>query len=219
MTIILVTFLAFLVPVAIYLFREWRKVKEKEAKEGLPLRKKEPVSVAAAAKVALVMLAVALPVYFLSDSPHSYYANDDGVLKVAFKHTGSRVSDCEEADIIRLEGERYRQELKDTRQVKMSIEKLARCPRERHPVMVELHIDGKLVLDKSYAPTGLKKDMASYIYDEFPVTPGAHDLSMLLFDSGSKDSPAYTFEGRASFKPREVKVIWMSDKAGSLVIN
>lgn len=219
MIIIIVTLLAFLIPVAIFLFMEWKKNKEKEAKEGLIPKKKEPLSIAGLVKVSILLIAVALPVYFLSDQPYPYYPKDDGVLKIAFKHSGARVSDCDEADLLKKEGERYRQQLKDTRQVKMSIEKLAKCPRERHPVMVELYIDGNLVLDKSYAPTGLKKDMASYIYDEFTVSAGEHTFRMLLYDTGSKGSPSYTFDGTAVVKPREVKVIWLSDKAGALLMN
>lgn len=219
MTIILITFFAFLLPVAIYLFREWKKGKEKEAKEGFVPKKKEPLSIAGAIKVAVLFIMVAVPVYFLSDLSYSYYPTSDGVLKIAFKHSGARVSDCEEADLIRKEGDRYRQQLKDTKQVKMNIEKLAKCPRERHPVVVELFIDGQLALDKSYAPTGLKSDMASYIYDEFPLTAGEHSIRMNLYDTGSKGAPAYTFEGATLVKPREVKVIWFSDKANSLVLN
>lgn len=219
MTIILITFLAFLLPVGIYLFREWKKGKEKEAKEGLVPRKKEALSLAGVVKVTVLFIIVSVPVYFLSDLSYSYYPTEAGVLKIAFKHSGARVADCEEADLIKKEGERYRQQLKDTKQVKMSIEKLAKCPRERHPVMVELFIDGKLVLDKAYAPTGLKSDMASYIYDEFPLSPGEHDFRMLLYDTGSKAAPSYTFDTTTAVKPREVKVIWMSDKAGALVMN
>lgn len=219
MTIILITFLAFLLPVGIYLFREWKKGKDKEAREGLAPKKKEPLSISGMVKAAVLLIVVAAPVYFLSDMSYSYYPADDGVLKIAFKHTGARVSDCEEADLIKKEGDRYRQQLKDTRQVRMNIEKLAKCPRERHPVMIELFIDGKLVLDKSYAPTGLKKDMASYIYGEFPVTAGEHNFRMLLYDTGAKGAPAYALEATSVVKPREVKVIWFSDKANSLVLN
>lgn len=219
MTIILITFLAFIIPVAIYLFREWKKNRDREAKEGVVHRKKEPLSIAGVVKAVIVLVIVAVPVYFISDRSYSYYPAEDGVLKIAFKHTGARVADCAEADLIKKEGDRYRQQLKDTKQVRMNIEKLAKCPRERHPVMVELYIDGSLALDKAYSPTGLKKDMASYIYDEFPLSTGEHKLRMLLYDTGAKTAPSYTLDANVQVKPREVKVIWLSDKTGSLVMN
>jgi hypothetical protein len=218
MIIILVTLLAFVIPVGIYLLREWKKNRDKEAKEGLAPKKKEPLSIAGLVKVCVLLTVFAVPVYFLSDEPYSYYDKSDGVVKVAFKHSGTRVADCEEADLLKAEGDRYRQQLKDTRRVRMSIEKIAKCPRERHPVILEFYVDGEKVLDRAYAPTGLKKDMASYIYDEFPVPPGEHSFRVLLYDSGGKDTPAYALDARSVVKPREVKVVWFSDKADSLVM-
>lgn len=218
MIIILVTLFAFIIPVGIYLWREWKKNREKEAKEGIVHKKKEPVSIAGVVKVSILFLIMSVPVYFLSALPYSYYPREDGLLKIAFKHTGTRVADCDEADLIKQEGDRYRQQLKDTRRVRMSIEKLAKCPRERNPVVIELFIDGQKVLDKSYSPTGLKKDMASYIYDEFPVPAGEHSFRMLLYDTGKKDAPAYALDEKAAVKPREVKVVWFSDKADALIL-
>ncbi len=218
MMIILVTLLAFIIPVAIYLFREWRKNKIKEEKEGGVPRKKEPLSFQGVARVAVLFAIAAVPVYFFSDLPYSYNRKEDGVVKIAFKHSGTRIADCEEADLLKKEGDRYRQQLKDTRRVRMSIEKIAKCPRERHPVMMEFYIDGEKALDKSYAPTGLKKDMASYIYDEFAVAPGYHSFRVLLYDSGKKETPAYALDTSSAVRPREVKVVWFSDKADAIVM-
>jgi hypothetical protein len=218
MIIILITLLAFIIPVGIYLWREWKKNKDKEAKEGLVPKRKEPLSIAGLVRVSVLLLIMAVPIYIFSDLPYSYYPKDDGMLKIAFKHSGTRVADCEEADLIKQEGEKYRQQLKDTRQVRMSIEKIAKCPRERNPVVIELFIDGQKVLDKSYSPTGLKKDMASYIYDEFPVPAGEHSFRMLLYNTGKKDIPAYALDEKSVVKPREVKVVWFSDKADALIL-
>ena len=218
MTVILVTLFAFLIPVAIFLWREWRKNKEREAREGIVAKKKERVSPYAVARATIILLLFSVPVYLFSDISYSHFRPEEAMLKVAFKHTGQRVADCDETGLVRSEGERYRKELKDTRQVQMNIEKLARCPRERHPVMVELFVDGTKVLDKSYAPTGLKKDMASYVYDEFMITPGTHGFRVRLYNNGAKDSPAYVLEQSSEVNPGEVKVVWFNDKAGRLVL-
>lgn len=218
MIIILITLFAFIIPVGIYLWREWSKNKDKEAKEGIAPKKKKPLSIAALVRVSVLFIIMAVPVYLFSDLPYSYHPKDDGLLKIAFKHSGTRVADCDEADLIKKEGDRYRQQLKDTRQVRMSIEKIAKCPRERNPVVVELFVDGRKIMDKSYSPTGLKKDMASYIYDEFPLPAGEHSFRVLLYDTGRKDVPAYALDEKSVVKPREVKVVWFSDKADALVL-
>lgn len=172
MVIILVTLFAFLIPVAFVLWREWKKGKEREAREGIAARKKEPVPISGVIRSTFALLILLAPVYFISDPPYAHYGPEDSLLKVAFKQSGKKVEDCDEGGLIRQEGERYRGELKDARRVQMDIARLAKCSRERHPVMVEVYIDGEKALDKAYAPTGLKKDMASYIYGELSIKPG-----------------------------------------------
>lgn len=219
MTVILVTLFAFLVPVAIVLLREWRKSKQREAAEGVEAREKGPFPWSGAARAALALLFIAVPVYIFSEQPYSHYAPEEAMLKVAFKHSGERVADCDEAGLVRSEGDRYRKELKDRRQVQMDIAALARCPRQRHPVLLEIYIDGARALDRAYAPTGLKKDMASYIYEEFALSPGSHTIAAHLYNSGGKGASAYSIETSASVEPGGVLVLWFNEKEDSLMLD
>ncbi len=219
MVIILVTLFAFLIPVAFVLWREWKKGKEKDAREGVSERKREPVSVSSVVRAAVVLLVLLAPVYFASDTPYAHYGPEDSLLKVAFKQSGQRVEDCDERGLVMQEGERYRGELRDARQVQMDIARLAKCSRERHPIMIEVYIDGEKALDESYAPTGLKKDMASYIYHELGLRPGERKIKALMYNSGSREKPAYTLEETVEVAPGDVKVIWFSDKSRNLALD
>ncbi|MBE7414271.1 MAG: hypothetical protein HS130_13090 [Deltaproteobacteria bacterium] len=219
MAIILATLFAFLIPVAFVLWREWRKGREKDAREGIAPKKKEPVPIWGVLRATFALLILLAPVYFISDPPYAHYNPDDSLLKVAFKQSGQRVEDCDEGGLIRQEGERYRGELKDARRVQMDIARLAKCSRERHPVMVEVYIDGEKALDRSYAPTGLKKDMASYVYSELSLKPGERRIKALMYNAGTKDKSAYAIEKTVEVAPGDVKVIWFSDKAGNLALD
>lgn len=167
---------------------------------------------------AFVFAVLSVPVYFHSASTYAFYSDKDAAVKIAFKHSGKRIVDCDERDVIRKEGERYRQSLKETSKAKMSIEKLAGCPRERHPVAVSLYVDGVKLLDKAYAPTGLKKDLASYISEEFIIKPGRHTVASNLTDSGAKAKPDYKFEEIVEIKPAEIKLIRFDDVQNKLVL-
>ncbi len=131
---------------------------------------------------------------------------------------GSTHTECNDSDIFRKEGERYRQMLKDKKQVKMNIGKLSGCPRERHPVVVEVAIDGRKILDKSYAPTGLRKDMSSYIYEEFIIEPGKHSFTAKLYLSGPGAEPDYTLSGEAEVKPGNIALIRFDEQTERLVL-
>lgn len=194
-----------------------------EALRGLQIAGAEaktgwPVSVVFALKAALILGIFMIPVYFQSDPPYSFYTNKDASVKVAFKHIGKKVVNCDEAEVIKSEGERYRKVLKKTSRVQMNMARFADCPRERFPVHVSLSIDDREVLDRAYAPTGLKKDMASYVYDEFIIAPGRHKLSARLGDSGRKDDTDYTFEETVDIKPAQVRLIMFDDTLNKLVL-
>lgn len=219
MLIIFAVLIAFVVPVLFVLRREWKLKKAEEAKLGGALaKKKEPVAPVAVIKVMAGIMLLIFPVFFLSDAPYRFYSPDEAIVKVAFKHTGNRKVDCGEADLFKKEGERYRRELKDSTQVKMSMEKLLNCPRERHPVIVELFMDGDRLLDKAYSPTGLKKDMASYIYDEFMIKPGGHRFEARIYVNGTHEGPEHTLSTGVDVRPGEVMVVRVDDKLGQIVL-
>lgn len=211
--------LAFLLPVLYIIFNEWRK-KKKAEKEGAqaPPRKKEPIRPASLAVASVLMFILVLPALFFSDSSYSYYAEDDALFKIAFKHTGNRVDpECDETEFIKKAGERYRKELKDTRQVQMNIAQL-KCRRERHPVRVEVYMDGRELLSKSYAPTGLKKDMASYIYEEFIFKPGTYRFTARLFAGAPGSAPDSALEETVEIRPKEIRLLRYDEKIRTLVL-
>jgi hypothetical protein len=167
---------------------------------------------------ACVFAMLSVPVYFHSSQSYAFYTKQDASVKIAFKHSGKRVVDCDERDVIKKEGERYRQSIKEASRAKMSIEKLSGCPRERHPVVAVVRIDGVKVLDKAYAPTGFKKDLASYISEEFLTAPGVHRILATLTDSGKTTEPDYSLDQTVEIKPAEVKLIRFEDTQNKLVL-
>jgi len=102
--------LAFILPVIYIVIKEWRSRKASEKDNGPPVKKK-PLDRRALAGVSVILFALILPSIWLSDISYSFYRKEDAALKVAFKHSGGRVAECDEADLIKKEGERYRREL------------------------------------------------------------------------------------------------------------
>ncbi len=207
--------LGFVVPVIYVIYRETRS-KKSAGGAAAPPKKKEPLSISALVKVCVVMLVMLVPVYFLSWVPYTFYPSGVSALKVAFKQNGKRIADCNDANLFQREGERYRKMLKTRKEVKMDMSKLAGCPRERYPVVVRVTVDGKEVLNKSYAPTGLKKDMSSYVYEQFIIKPGVHDFAATLSISGPAKKPDYTLNGRMDVKPGRVALIYFNDETYKL---
>jgi len=219
MIIIFAVLLAFVFPVLFILWRELRRSKASDEERGVKVSKiKEPFSIGALVKVTIILCLIGVPVYFFSSMPYRYFAHDASAIKIGFKHSGKRIVDCDEATLIRKAGESYRKSLKTEGQVKMDIGALTGCPRERFPVLVSLSIDGKLILERAYSPTGIKKDMASYVYEEFTVTPGTHRVTVTMYDREKTAAPEYSLDETIDFKPAGIRVVWFDDKSERLVL-
>jgi hypothetical protein len=65
------------------------------------------------------------------------------------------------------------------------------CPRERAEVLVELELDGKLVLRRAVPPTGLRRDGAATVYFRVEVPAGRHEVVVRM-----RDRPAGDFDYR-----------------------
>lgn len=187
-------------------------------KKAAPRKKASAFNLRGVITSAVVTAVVLVPIVYLSSASYSFFSPADSSVKVAFKHSGKRISDCDENEMIRKEGERYREQLKGERRVQMNIEKLANCPRERFPVVVSVTIDGNSVLNKVYSPTGFKKDMASYVSEEFIVAAGAHNLEVTLSDTGKKEAPDYILKETVELKPGEVRLVTYDDRDNKLVV-
>ncbi|MEK7303742.1 MAG: hypothetical protein AAB406_03125 [Pseudomonadota bacterium] len=124
------------------------------------------------------------------------------MIKLSFIHVGQRKVECR----------------------KMSPEEIALlppnmrltldCPRERLPVLVELELDGKLLLRRELVASGLSRDRASSIYHKFVVAPGRHVVSARLRDSARREGFDYTRSTEVELKPRQNFVVDFRAEAG-----
>ncbi|MEE9614342.1 MAG: hypothetical protein V3W31_05230 [Thermodesulfobacteriota bacterium] len=158
-------------------------------------------------RMALLLLLILSPAIYLSEAPYSFFSPEDAAIKVAFKHSGTKVVGCEEEDLVKRSGEKYREGLKGTSGVSMDLSEIGGCPRERHPISVELFLDGRKLLDKDYEAMGIKKDMASYVYERFIIERGTHTVLVKMTDSGPSSPTVYTLEKTVDVAPAEILVI------------
>ena len=148
-----------------------------EEKPSLPL----------ALMLALIFL---LPLWYLSTSPaYSMMQEDRALLLFTMSHFGERMVPCREPTVEELRAGN-----------------LTPCPRERFPVEVEVLVDGRMVLHRSYAPSGIWRDGPSYAYEKLPIEPGEHLLVVRVRDSGEKGF-GYTFERRLMFREGRVVLV------------
>jgi len=129
---------------------------------------------------------------------------DQALVKLSFVRVGKPVGDCR----------------------KLSDEELARlppnmrtptvCPRERSPLMVQLAIDERTVLERSAPPSGLKRDGASAMYERIVVPAGERRIRVQLSDDVRAREAPYRREETVRLLPGQVLVIDFDAEKGGI---
>jgi hypothetical protein len=133
---------------------------------------------------------------YLSTSP-VYSPIDPGqaMIKLSFSHAGKRAGECR-----RLSPE-------EIARLPPNMRHALDCPRGRLPVLVELEMDGGLLVRRTLQASGLSHDRASSIYQKVLVPPGRHRLTARLRDSARTEGFDYERSAEITLAPQQNLVI------------
>ncbi|MBF0333027.1 MAG: hypothetical protein HQL40_05170 [Alphaproteobacteria bacterium] len=144
--------------------------------------------------------------YFSVAPPYQRLAPGQAVLKFALTHAGARVEPCHERTAEELA------KLPPNMRSKQS------CSRERHPVWVELELDGRTVISASAPPAGLSRDGASRHYVRLNLPAGPHSLTVRMRDSGRTEGYDHQLAAEVTLEPRQILAIDFDDQTKSLML-
>jgi hypothetical protein len=123
-----------------------------------------------AAQFALYAPLMAILAYFSTEPRFSMVAPDEALVRVSFIHATQRKAACRE---------RSAEELA---KLAPNMRASQDCPRERSPLLVELELDGKLVLRREVQPSGLRHDGNVAVYERMALPAGRHRIVARLRD-------------------------------------
>jgi hypothetical protein len=109
----------------------------------------------------------------LSVWPH-YEMLDQGeaIISLTFSHAARRIGECR----------MLTQE--DLNKLPPNMRKPSDCPRERHPIRIELRSGETVLYDRVLAPSGIWSDGKANVYRRIVIPAGSHALSVGMNDSG-----------------------------------
>jgi hypothetical protein len=144
--------------------------------------------------------------YFSTSPPYRLLGDDEALLRLSILHPGKPKGDCRQ---------RTPEELaKMSPQMRTPLD----CPRERSPVVVRVELDGKPVIDASFAPAGLRRDGASAGYRRMPIPAGRHTVRVRLDDDVRSSTFAYERTAELDVKPGQIVLIDFNPAQGGVLI-
>ncbi len=155
----------------------------------------------------LVYCLIAVLLGFFADSPvYQRFPEDQGQLTLNIAHSGERLGECR-----RLTAEEI-----------AALPPLERKPmicedRGRQSVVVEVELNGELLVGEAVQPSGLFGDGPSQLYANFVVPIGRHRLVARLRDSDRTEGFDYTREETVEIAPRQRLVIEFQAEFGGFI--
>jgi hypothetical protein len=155
----------------------------------------------------LAYTAFALFIAAFADGPaYTHFDPERALIKLSFVHSGQRKAECKRLTPKEL----AKLPLRDRRPLD--------CPRERLPVLVEMHLDDAPIYRELVQPTGLAGGGTASVYHRVPVDPGTHRLELALRDSARSEGFDYTRTATVALVPREVLVIDFRPETGGFIL-
>ena len=130
----------------------------------------------------------------------------EAIVSLTFSHAAERVGECR----------RLTQE--ELNALPPNMRKPDDCPRERHPIYVELRIDEMLVYSETALPSGLWSDGKANIYRRINVDAGEHRLFVGMNQSGSDTGFDFEFHQDVSILPEHNLVITFDDRQQTFLV-
>jgi len=157
-----------------------------------------------AAQLALYVPLMALIGYFSTEPRFSTLAPDQALVRLSFIHAAERKEPCRQ---------RSAEELA---KLAPNMRAALDCPRERAMLLVELEVDGEIVLRREVPPSGVQRDGNATVYHRLPLAAGRHRIVARLRDGPGEE---FNFIGETTLElaPGAALLIDFSKAKGGFV--
>lgn len=106
--------------------------------------------------------------------PYELLEAERAIVSLVFSHAGERVGECRT----------FSQE--ELNKLPPNMRRSTDCPRERHPVRVELRSGDQLLYAETVPPSGIWADGKASVYRRIEVRSGVRELFVGMNDSGGQ---------------------------------
>lgn len=131
----------------------------------------------------------------------------NAIVTLTFSHAAERVGECRMLT---------QEELNE---LPPNMRKPSDCPRERHPVRIELRSADKVLYEDLLMPSGIWSDGKADIYQRIVVPAGEHDLFIGMNDSGGDSGFDFEATDRVNLQVGRNLVIRFDEQSQGFLIH
>lgn len=128
-----------------------------------------------AAQLLLYVPLMALIGYFSTQPRFSILGEDEALVRLSIVHATQLKHPCRQRSAAELA------------KLAPNMRAMLECKRERSPLLVELELDGKVVLRREVEPSGLRRDGNAVLYERMALPAGRHRVVARLGDRHHDD--------------------------------
>jgi hypothetical protein len=138
--------------------------------------------------------------------PYRQLDSQQALLRLSLLHPGAPLHDCRQ---------RSAEELA---KLPAHMRVAQDCPRERSPVHVRVTLDGRMVIDETFAPGGLARDGAAAGYRRLVIPAGMHRIGVAVNDDARRADVFQTAQQMLQIVPGQVVLIDFDPRRGGVLI-
>jgi len=138
--------------------------------------------------------------------PYQLVEEDRAIISLVFSHAGDRIAEC------RILSQN------ELNKLPPNMRKPSDCPRERHPVRVELRTGTKTLYADTLLPSGIWADGKASVYQRVEVPAGEYEIFVGMNDSGGSEDFDSSNTATVDLRPGRNLVIQFDEQTEQFLI-
>lgn len=156
-------------------------------------------------QILVLALVVAFIGYFSAAPTHTHLPPGQAVIKLSFSHGGQLKGKCRKRTEEELAG------------LPRNMRQVLICPRERSPIIVEITLNNKMIVQQTLQPSGLRKDGPASLYRRLHVKAGHYQIQAKLRDSIHVKDFNYDSKIALTLDPAQLLIIDFNPRRGGFI--
>lgn len=148
---------------------------------------------------------MALIWYFSTSPAIRVLAEDQAMITLAFGHAGETREPCRKVSA------------EDLAKLAPNMRMVQDCPRERSPVVIQMTVDGRPLIEQTLKPPGIFKDGGVDVYFSGRIPAGEHVVEIKMDDSVRQDGFNHSFKQSIEIEPGTILLLGFDSEKGFVV--